>query len=59
MATADAKSPRLRMRARPIRVWRLTCKRHTIGIGIKANIKSVAIFTDELKTPMFLKMSEL
>ena len=56
MATADAKRPRLRMTARPMRVWMVTWSFQTIGMGIRAKIRSVAMLMDELKTPTFLKM---
>jgi hypothetical protein len=55
IATAEAKKPRLRMTARPMRVCRFTRKRHTIGIGISAKRRSVAMLTEELNTPTFLK----
>lgn len=44
------------MTASPIRVWTVTCSFHTMGIGMSAKIKSVAMLMDELKTPTFLKM---
>lgn len=59
MATADAKRPRLRMMARPMRVCMLTCSFQTMGMGMRANSRSVAIFIEELKTPTFLKMIAL
>ena len=56
MAIAEAKSPRLRMTANPMHVWIVTCNRHTIGMGIRAKSRSVAMLMDELKTPTFLKI---
>jgi hypothetical protein len=56
MATAEAKRPRLRITARPMRVWIVTCNLNTMGIGMSAKSKSVAMLMDELKTPTFLKI---
>lgn len=58
MATAEAKRPKLKMTARPMRVWIVTCSFHTIGMGMRANSRSVAMLTEELKTPTFLKIPE-
>ena len=59
MAIAEAKRPRLRMTASPIRVWMVTCRRQTMGMGIRAKMRSVAMLTEELKTPTFLKIEVL
>ena len=56
MATAEANKPKLKMTARPMRVWIVTWSLQTMGMGISAKSKSVAMLTDELKTPTFLKI---
>ena len=57
MAVAEAKRPRPMMAPRPTLVRTLTCSFHTMGMGIRAKRRSVAMLMDELKTPTFLKTS--
>lgn len=56
MATPEANRPRLRIAARPMRVRSVTWSFQTMGMGMRANIRSVAMLTEELKTPTFLKI---